>query len=81
MAKISRWTVSVKGCIYATADFENILKPVDEQYRRPAKQKEISQDDQCSYIWTSINVIYGEYENQSYNICNLYKTRLQLVYT
>ena len=33
MAKISRWTVSVKGCIYATTDFENILKPVDEQYR------------------------------------------------
>ena len=36
----------------------------------------MSQEDNCSYVSTSIKAIYRKYENQE--LCNLCKTKLQL---
>ena len=56
------------------------MQPFSWDYIIAKYKNEISQDDKYSYISTFIKTIYRGYENQSYNRCTLYKTRLQLVF-
>ena len=49
-------------------------------YNQLSKMK-ISQHDKSSFISIFIKAIYGEYGNQSDSIFDLYKNRLQLIFT
>ena len=50
MAKISHWTVSVQGSIYALyAGFESILKPVDERYREKINKMKAERKGKTPY--------------------------------
>ena len=47
--KILRWTVSVKVTFMLYADFESILKPVDERYRDRMNTMKTERKDKASY--------------------------------